>query len=68
VIEEKGIIYDCFESPDLVSVPFSPAGDRAEWNIEMSVPEHENGFYIFLSVESKKQRLLINYLIDVTDR
>jgi hypothetical protein len=31
------------------------------------VPADVGGLYILLSVESKKQRLFVNYAIDITD-
>jgi len=51
-----------------VSVPITPAGDKAEWTTDIAVPKDIKGFYIMLSVESKKQRLFVNYAIDVTDK
>ena len=68
VIGEDGILYGFYETPDIVSVPITPAGDTAEWATEVAVPKDAKGLYIMLSVESKKQRLFVNYAIDVTDK
>jgi len=51
-----------------VSVPITPAGDKAEWTTETAVPQDAQGLYILLSVESKKQRLFVNYAVDITDK
>jgi hypothetical protein len=51
-----------------VSVPITPAGDKAEWTTKVAVPQDVKGCYIMLSVESKKQRLFVNYAIDVSDK
>jgi hypothetical protein len=68
VIGQDGIFYGIYESPDIASVPITPAGDKAEWTTEVTVPKDVKGFYIMLSVESKKQRLFVNYAVDVTDK
>jgi len=68
VIGEDGILYGFYETPDIVSVPISPAGDQAEWTTEVPVPNDVKGLYILLSVESKKQRLFVNYALDITDK
>jgi len=68
VIGEDGIFYGFYESPDLASVPITPAGDKAEWTTDITVPKDSKGFYIMLSVESKKQRLFVNYPVDITDK
>jgi hypothetical protein len=66
VIGADGILYGFYETPDIVSVPITPAGEKAEWTTEVAVPPDIKGLYIMLSVESKKQRLFVNYAIDVT--
>jgi hypothetical protein len=66
VIGEDGIFYGFYETPDIVSVPVTPAGGTAEWTTEVAVPNDVKGFYIMLSVESGKQRLFANYAIDIT--
>ena len=68
VIGADGIIYGRYETPDLASVPISPAGDRAEWTTEVVVPRDVTGLHILLSVESGKQRLYANYALDITDQ
>jgi hypothetical protein len=68
VIGVDGIIYGLYESPDIASVPITPAGETAEWTTEVAVPEDVGGLYILLSVESKKQRLFVNYAVDITDK
>ena len=68
VIGADGIFYGLYESPDMVSVPITPAGDKAEWTTDIAVPQDVKGFCIMLSVESKKQRLFVNYAIDVADK
>ncbi len=67
VIGADGILYGFYETPDIVSVPITPAGDKAEWTTDVAIPKDVKGFCIMLSVESKKQRLFVNYAIDVTD-
>jgi hypothetical protein len=68
VIGQDGVLYGIYESPDIASVPITPAGDKAEWTTEVAVPKDITGFYIMLSVESKKQRLFVNYAVDITDK
>lgn len=68
VIGADGIIYGRYETPDLESVPITPAGGTAEWTTKVAVPKDVKGLYILLSVESGKQRLYANYAIDVTDK
>jgi hypothetical protein len=68
VIGEDGVIHGFYQTPDIVSVPITPAGGTAEWTTEVAVPQDVKGLYILLSVESKKQRLFVNYAIDITDK
>jgi hypothetical protein len=68
VIGEDGILYGSYESPDIASVPITPAGDKAEWTTEVAVPKEVKGLYILLSVESGKQRLFVSYAIDITSQ
>jgi len=68
VIGADGIIYGIYETPDLASVPITPAGGEAEWTTEVAVPQDATGLYILLSVETGKQRLYANYAIDITDK
>jgi hypothetical protein len=68
VIGEDGLLYGFYETPDIVSVPITPAGGQAEWTTEVAVPQDVKGFYIMLSVESGKARLFANYAVDITDQ
>jgi hypothetical protein len=68
VVGADGIIYGRYETPDLASVPISPAGDQAEWTTEVAIPQDATGLHILLSVESGKQRLYANYAIDISDQ
>jgi hypothetical protein len=68
VIGQDGILYGLYETPDIVSVPIVPAGDKAEWTTKVAVPQEVKGLYIMLSVESKKQRLFTYYAVDISDR
>jgi hypothetical protein len=67
VIGSDGVLYGVYESPDLTSVPVTPAGGEMEWTTEVEVPAEVTGLYMMLSVESKKQRLFVNYAIDLGD-
>jgi len=66
VIGDDGVVYGYWESPDLASVPLTPAGGTAEWTTSVAVPGSVSKLYLLLSVESKKQRLFTNYLLDLT--
>lgn len=66
VIGADGMIYGFYETPDIVSVPITPAGGEASWTTEVAVPQDVDGFYILLSVETGKARLFANYAIDIT--
>lgn len=68
VIGDDGILYGYYETPDIINVPITPAGDKTEWTTEVTVPNDAKGFYIMLSVESGKARLFENYAIDITDK
>ena len=66
VIGSDGIIYGYYESPDIATVPLTPAGGTAEWTTTTAVPADVEGLVILLSVESKKQRLFVNYAVDIS--
>jgi hypothetical protein len=66
VIGNDGILYGYYQTPDIISVPITPAGGTAEWTTEVSVPQNVKGLYILLSVETGKARLFENYAIDIT--
>ena len=51
VIGNDGIVYGYYESPDLETVPLTPAGGTAEWTTSVAVPESVTGLYLLLSVE-----------------
>ena len=68
VIGEDGIIYGVYETLDIPEVPLTPAGENIEWTTEVAVPENVSGLYILLSVESKKPRTYVNYVLDITDK
>lgn len=68
VIGEDGIIYGLYESPHLASAPITGAGKTAEWTTDVAVPKDVKGLYILLSVESKQQRLFVNYAVDITNQ
>jgi hypothetical protein len=68
VIGQDGILYGFYETPDIVSVPITPAGAQAEWSTVVAVPQEVKGLYIMLSVETGKARLFANYAVDITDK
>ncbi|HSM24973.1 MAG TPA: hypothetical protein VK856_08935 [Anaerolineaceae bacterium] len=68
VIGENGIIYGVYETLDMVDVPITPPMENIEWTTEVTVPQDESGLYILLSVESKKPRTYVNYVIDISDQ
>lgn len=68
VIGTDGILYGYYETPDIVSVPITPAAGQAEWTTGVAVPQDAKGFYIMLSVETGKARLFANYALDITDK
>ena len=68
VIGADGIIYGPYETIDLASIPITPAGGKVEWTTEVVVPPDGSGYYILLSVESKKPRTYLNYAVDVSDK
>jgi hypothetical protein len=67
VIGDDGVLYGFYETPDIVSVPITPAVDRVEWTTEVSVPEDFGKLYILLSVEIGKARLFENYSLDISN-
>ena len=54
VIGDDGILYGFYETPDIVSVPITAAGETAEWKTTVAVPPEVHGLYILLSVETGK--------------
>jgi hypothetical protein len=68
VIGADGIIYGIYETLDIVPIPVTPAKENMQWTTEVVAPAETSGFYILLSVESKKPRTYINYVIDISDK
>jgi hypothetical protein len=68
VIGSDGIIYGAYETLDMVDVPITPANENMQWETQVVAPQDVTGFYILLSVESKKPRTYLNYLLDITDK
>jgi hypothetical protein len=68
VIGADGIIYGLYETLDLAEIPITPANEKVEWNTEVAVPQEVKNLYILLSVESKKPRTYISYVLDITDK
>lgn len=68
VIGSDGIIYGVYEIIDLAPVPITPAKENMVWTTEVSTPQGIKGFYILLSVESKKPRTYVNYAIDISEK
>jgi len=68
VIGEDGIIYGFYKTLDIPEVPLTPAESSVEWNTEVTVPDDVSGYYILLSVESKKPRTYVNYALDIQDK
>jgi hypothetical protein len=66
VIGTDGIIYGLYETLDILPIPITPANEAMEWTTEVAAPGNIDGFYILLSVESKKPRTFLNYAIDIT--
>lgn len=68
VIGADGIIYGVYETLDMPEVPLTPAQGNVTWTTEVAVPKDIDGFYILLSVESKKPRTYVNYALDITGK
>lgn len=68
VIGSDGIIYGVYETLDIVPIDITPPNENMEWTTEVAVPDDVSGFYILLSVESRKPRTYINYALDITDK
>jgi hypothetical protein len=68
VIGTDGIIYGIYESLDIVDIPITPPNENMKWTTEVAVPKDIKGFYILLSVESKKPRTYVNYALDITEK
>jgi hypothetical protein len=68
VIGADGIIYGPYETIDIPPIPITPSNGKVEWTTEVVVPQDGSGFYILLSVESKKPRTYLNYAVDISDK
>lgn len=68
VIGADGIIYGEYEILDMAPVPLTPPNENVEWTTEVAVPKDVNGFYVLLSLESKKPRTYVNYVLDISDK
>jgi hypothetical protein len=66
IIGADGIIYGAYEIIDLAPVPITPANENMQWTTEVVCPQDITGFYILLSVESKKPRTYVNYALDIS--
>jgi hypothetical protein len=68
VVGADGVLYGLYETLDIAPIPITPANAKVEWTTEVQVPAEVKGFYILLSVESKKPRTYVNYALDITDK
>jgi hypothetical protein len=68
VIGADGIIYGVYETLDLAPVPITPANENMQWTTDVESPPDVTGFYILLSVESKKPRTYMNYVLDISSK
>lgn len=68
VIGADGIIYGVYETLDIAPIDITPPNENMQWTTEVTVPQDVKGFYILLSVESKKPRTYQNYALDISDR
>ena len=67
LIGTDGIIYGPFETLDMAPIDITPANENMEWTTEVTVPNDVKGFYVLLSVESRKPRTYVNYALDISD-
>ncbi|RPH60471.1 MAG: hypothetical protein EHM81_06190 [Chloroflexi bacterium] len=68
VIGADGIIYGVYETIDMPPVPLTPAKEKVQWTTDVAASKDVQGFYILLSVESKKPRTYVNYALDISDK
>jgi hypothetical protein len=68
IIGADGIIYGVYEILDLAPVPITPANENMQWTTDVKSPKDVSGFYILLSVESKKPRTYVNYVLDISSK
>ncbi len=68
VIGSDGIIYGEYEILDMAPVPLTPPNENVEWTTEVNVPSDVKGLYVLLSLESKKPRTYVNYVLEISDK
>jgi hypothetical protein len=68
VIGADGIIYGPYETIDMAPIDITPPNQNMEWTTDVAAPADIKGFYVLLSVESKKPRTYINYVLDISDK
>jgi len=68
VIGADGIIYGVYETIDMAPLDITPSKENMEWTTEVAVPQDVKGCYILLSVESKKPRTYVNYVLDISTK
>lgn len=68
VIGADGIIYGVYQTLDMPDVPLTPGLGSVTWTTEVPVSQEVGGCYILLSVESKKPRTYVNYVLDITGK
>jgi hypothetical protein len=52
----------------MAPVDITPSNANMEWTTEVAATDDVTGFYILLSVESKKPRTYVNYAVDISDK
>ena len=68
VIGADGIIYGVYETIDMAPIDITPSNANMEWITDVAIPQDVKGCYILLSVESKKPRTYVNYVLDISDK
>jgi hypothetical protein len=68
VIGADGIIYGVYETIDMAPIDITPSNANMEWITDVAIPQDVKGCYILLSVESKKPRTYVNYVLDISDQ
>jgi hypothetical protein len=68
VIGSDGVIYGIYQSPHLADTPITLAGQSAQWKTSQVVPASVKGLYVLISVESRKQKMFVSHVIDITDK
>ena len=68
VIGADGIIYGAYETLDIAPIDITPPNANMEWTTDVAVPADVGGLYILLSVESRKPRTYVNYVLDISTK